>query len=175
MTVDGGVEGQGVAPRLPPSIWVLAWASLAGQVLLVVRHGGRVGDEASQVASMVLGAFVVGYVSAGVVRARRFRVVLAWGVLTLGFVGGLADLASIDGAAEATHAVLTLAVGGVALVGLGRFCRGDWYAWQRTRPSTGGGAPIVRLVVIGVLVGVLGGYVGLVDGGVTARVDVDLG
>ena len=175
MTVDGGVEGRGVAPALPPSIWVLAWAALAGQVLLVARHGGRVGDDAAQVASMVLGAAVVGYVSAGVVRARRVRVVLAWVVLALGSIGGVADLGSADGAGEAALAVLALVVGGAALAGLAGFCRSDWYVWQRTRPSTREGASIRRLVVVGVLVGALGGYVGLVDDGVTARVNVDVG
>lgn len=175
MTVDGGVERLDVTPPLPRSIWVLALASLAGQALLVVRHGGRVGDEASQVLSMTLGALLVGYVSAGVVRARRVRIVLAWVVLTLAFVGGLANLVSVDGPVQAAHAVLALAAGAGALAGLATFCRSDWYAWQRTCPSAREGAPIGRLVVIGVLVGALGGYVGLVDSGVTTRVNVNVG
>ena len=175
MTVDAAVERLDVAPPLPRSIWVTAWASLAGQVLLVVRHGGRVGDEASQVLSMALGALLVGYVSAGVVRARRVRIVLAWVVLTLAFIGGLADLVSIDGLGQAAPSVLALAAGAVSLAGLGKFCRSDWYAWQRTRPSAREGASIVQLVMIGVVVGALGGYVGLVDAGVTTRVDVNVG
>ena len=175
MTVDGGVERRVVTPPLPPSSWVLACASLTGQVLLVVRHGGRVGDEASQVASVLLGALVVGYVSAGVVRARRVRVLIAWVVLTLGFVGGVAGLVSVDSPVETAHAVLALAAGGAALAGLAMFCRSDWYAWQRTRPSGREGASIGRLVAIGVLAGALGGYVGMVDGGITARVNIDVG
>lgn len=162
-------------PQLPRSIWVVAWASLAGQVLLVVRHGGRVDDEVSQVLSMVLGALLVGYVSAGVVRARRVRIVLAWVVLALAFIGGLADLVSVDDLGQVAHAVLSLAAGAVSLVGLAKFCRSDWYAWQRTRPSTREGASIGQLVVIGVLVGALGGYVGLVNAGVTTRVNVNVG
>lgn len=175
MSVDGGVEQSGVTPPLPHSIWVVAWASLAGQVLLVVRHGGRVGDEASQVLSVVLGALLVGYVSAGVVRARRVRIVLAWVVLTLSVVGGLADLVSVDDLGQAVHAVFALAAAAAALIGLAKFCRSDWYAWQRTRPPGREGASIGQLVVIGVLVGALGGYVGLVDAGLTTRVNVRVG
>ncbi|TGN65285.1 hypothetical protein EXE59_15950 [Nocardioides eburneiflavus] len=164
-----------VTSPLPLSIWVVAWASLAGQVLLVVRHGGRVDDEVSQVVSVVLGALLVGYVSAGVVRARRVRIVLAWVVLALAFIGGLVDLVSVDDVGQAAHALLALAAGAVSLVGLAQFCRSDWYAWQRTRPSAREGASIGQLVVIGVLVGALGGYVGLVDAGVTTRVNVNVG
>lgn len=124
---------------------------------------------------MILGAVLVGYVSAGVVRARRVRVVLAWVVLTLAFIGGLANLVSIDGPGQAAHAVLALAAGGGSLAALAKFCRTDWYAWQRTRPSAREGASIGHLVVIGVLVGALGGYVGLVETGVTTRVKVNVG
>jgi hypothetical protein len=162
-------------PPLPRSIWVVAWASLAGQVLLVLRHGGRVDDEASQVLSMAFGALLVGYVSAGVVRARRVRIVLAWIALALAFIGALADLVSVDDLGQLAHAVLALAAGAVSLVGLAKFGRSDWYAWQRTRPSARDGASIGRLVVVGVLVGGLGGYVGLVDAGVTTRVNVNVG
>lgn len=133
------------------------------------------GDELSQVLSMILGALLVGYVSAGVVRARRVRIVLAWVVLTLAFIGGLADLVSVDDLSQAAHAVLALAAGAASLVGLAKFCRSDWYAWQRTRPSLREGASIGQLVVIGVLVGALGGYVGLVDAGVTTRFNVTVG
>ena len=74
----------------------LPCASLAVQVLLVVRHGGRVGEEDSQVVSIVLGGPLVGYVSAGVVRARRVTIVVASVVVSLGVVGGIADLVSGD-------------------------------------------------------------------------------
>ena len=162
-------------PTLPGSIWIVAWASLASQVLLVVRHGGRVGDEGAQAVSMVVGALLVGYVSAGVVRARRVRVVLAWIVMALSVIGGIADLVVVDDLGQALLAALALAAGTVSLVALARFCRSDWYAWQRTRPSTHEGAPIGRLVAIAVLVGALGGYVGAVDTGVDMRVNVNVG
>lgn len=51
---------------------MVAWASLAGQAVLLVRQGMRLDDEVSLVLSVVLGALLVGYVSAGVVRARTF-------------------------------------------------------------------------------------------------------
>lgn len=162
-------------PPLPRSIWVVAWASLADQALLVLRNGGRVDDVVSQVVSMVLGALLVGYVSAGVVRARRMRIVLAWVVLTLGFIGRLADLFSVDDVGQLAPAVLALAASAVSLAGLATFRRSDWYAWQRTRPLRREGASIGRLVAIGVLVGALGGYVALSDGGVSMRVNVDVG
>lgn len=175
MSVHGADERPGVTPPLPGSIWLVAWGSLAGQVLLVVRHGGRVGDEVSQVLSIVIGSLLVGYVSAGVVRARRFRMLFAWVGLALGVIGGLADLVSVDELGRAAYAVLALAAGAVSLVGLAMFCRSDWYAWQRTRPSVRQGASIRQLVLIGVLVGALGGYVGLVDGGLAMRVHVNVG
>ena len=175
VSVDGGVERPVGTPQLPRSIWVIAWASLAVQVLLVVRHGGRVGDEASQVVSVVLGGLLVGYVSAGVVRARRVRIVVAWVVLTLGVVGGIADLVWGDDVGQTGLDVLALTGTVVSLVALARFSTSDWYAWQRTRPPARDGASIGQLVVMGVLVGALGGYVGIVDGGLTTQVNVDVG
>lgn len=163
------------APPLPRSIWLVAWASLAGQALLVLRNGGRVDDDVSQVVSMVLGALLVGWVSAGVVRARGMRIVLAWVVLTLGFIGGVAEVIWTHDLGGLVHAVLMLATSAASLLGLATFRRSDWYAWQRTRPAAREGASIRRLVAIGVLVGALGGYVGLGDGGISMRVNVDVG
>ncbi|TYL55007.1 hypothetical protein FXB39_05240 [Nocardioides sp. BGMRC 2183] len=169
---DGGRERQGVAPPLPRSIWVVAWASLAGQTVLLVSYGGRVGDEASTVISAGLGALLVGYVSAGVIRARTIRVVLAWVVLILSVLGGLLSVVSVDRLPRAVLAALSLATTAVALAGLARFQRSDWYRWQRSRPPAREGASIRALVAIGVLVGVLGGLVGSVDDGVDLRVSV---
>jgi len=172
VSVDGGVEQSGATPPLPRSIWVVAWASLAGQVVLVVWQGRRVDDEVSLVLSVVLGALVVGYVCAGVVRARSVRLVLAWVALVLSVIGGLGGLVSVDDLGQAALAVLSLATTGVALAGLANFLRTDWYAWQRTKPSVRQGAPIGQLVAIGVLVGVLGGLTGPVDGGLNVRIAV---
>jgi hypothetical protein len=170
VSVDGEGTRPGATPPLPRSIWVVAWASLVGQVLLLVQHGGRLGDEFSLFVSIIIGALLVGYVSAGVVRARTARLVLAWIVLALSLIGGLLGLASIDGPGEATLAVLLLATTAVAPAGLARFTGTDWYAWQRTKPSAHEGAPIRRLVAIGVIVGVLGGLVGPVDDAFDVRI-----
>lgn len=172
MSVEGGVEQLGDTPPLPRSIWVVAWAALAGQGVLLVRQDDRLGDEVSLVLSVVLGALLVGYVSAGVVRARTVRLVLAWVVLLLGVIGGLVGLVSVDDLGQTALAMLSLATTAVALAGLARFRRSDWYAWQRTRPSAHEGAPIGRLVAIGVLVGVLGGLIGPVDDGLDVGVNV---
>ncbi len=172
MSGEGGVEQPGAMPPLPRSIWVIAWASLVGQAVLLVWQGSRLDDEVSLVVSVVLGALIVGYVSAGVVRARTVRLVLAWVVLLLSVIGGLVGLVSVDDLGQAALAVLSLAATAVALAGLARFRRTDWYAWQRTKPSAHEGAPIGQLVAIGVLVGVLGGLTGPVDDGLDARISV---
>lgn len=172
MSVDGGADQPGTTPPLPRSIWVVAWASVAGQTVLLVRQGLRLDDEVSLVLSVVLGGLLVGYVSAGVVRARTVRLVLAWVVLLLSALGELVGLVSVDDGGRAVLAVLSLATTAVALVGLVRFRDTDWYAWQRTRPSAHEGAPIGQLVAIGVLVGVLGGLTGPVDDGLDVHIRV---
>ena len=172
VSVDGGVEPRTAAPPLPSSIWVVAGASLAGQVLLLVREGARHDDAVSLVGSVVLGALLVGYVSAGVVRARTVRLVLAWVVLVLVLVGDLAALLSADGPGRAGGAGLSLVTTVVSLLALASFRRTDWYAWQRTRPPTHLGAPIRQLVAVGVLVGALGGIAATSDDGLHMRLRV---
>lgn len=151
---------------------MVAWASLAGQVVLLVRQSGRLDDEVSLVLSVVIGALLVGYVSAGIVRARTVRLVLAWVVLVLSVIAELVGLVSVDDLGQAALVMLSLATTAVALAGLARFRRTDWYVWQRTKPSTHEGLPISQLVAIGVLVGVLGGLTGPVDGGFDVRISV---
>ena len=170
MSVDGGLEQPGGTPPLPRSIWVVAWASLAGQAVLLMQQGGRLDDEVSVFLSVVLSALVVGYVSAGVVRALTVRLVLAWVVLVL---SGLVGLVSVDDPGRQTALdVASLATTAVALVGLAMFRRTDWYEWQRAKPSANEGAPIGQLVVIGVLVGVVGGLTGPVDEGLNVSIQV---
>lgn len=151
---------------------MVAWASLAGQVLLVVRQGFRPDDEVSLLVSVVLGGLLLGYVSAGVVRARTVRLMLAWVVLALGLIAELVGLVPGGDPGRAGVAVLSLTTTAVALAGLARFRHTDWYAWQRTRPPAHVGAPIGQLVAIGVLVGVLGGVAGSVDDGLDLRVNL---
>ena len=149
---------------------MVGWASLAGQGLLLIQQGGQFDDGVSLVVSVVLSGLLVGYVSAGVVRARRVRLALAWVVLVLSAIGGLVGLIAVDHPGQAVLAALSLATTLVALAGLASFRRTDWYAWQRTRPSSHAGAPILQLVAIGVLVGVLGGLAGPLDNGIGARI-----
>lgn len=172
MSVDGGAEQPGAAPPLPSSIWVVAWASLAGQAVLLARRGVRLDDEVSLVLSVVLGALLVGYVSAGVVRARIVRLAFAWVVLVLSAIAELVGLVSVDDLPQAALVAPSLATTALALAGLARFRRTAWYAWQRTKPSAHEGAPIGQLVAMGALVGVLGGLIGPVDDGLDVRISV---
>jgi hypothetical protein len=160
-------------PPLPRSIWVVAWACLAGQVLLLARRGPRLDDEVSLLVSLVLGALLVGYVSAGVVRARTVRTVLAWVVLVLALLTELVALASVENIGVAAFVAASAATTAVALAGLARFRTTGWYLWQRTKPSTREGAPIGQLVAIGVVVGVLGAVLGApTDDGVEVQIRV---
>ncbi len=89
-------------------------------------------------------------------------------------IAGLLAMISADDLGRAAVAVLSVAIAAVALAGLARFRRTDWYAWQRTKPSAHEGAPIGQLVAIGVLVGVLGGLAGSVDDGLDMRMRISV-
>jgi hypothetical protein len=151
---------------------VLAYASVAGQLVALLQRGGNTGNEASLVASVLIGALLLGYVSAGVVRARTVRLVLAWVVLGISAIGELIALATVDDLGEAVLDVLALAVTAVSLGALAKFRHTPWFAWQRTKPPAREGAPITNLVAIAVCVGVLGGFVGPVDPTVDVEVRV---
>lgn len=170
MNVDRSSGQPGVTPPLPSSIWVVAWASLAGQVLLLARQGLRLDDEASLALSLLLGPLLVGYVSAGVVRVRTVRLALAWIVLVLSAIGELVGFVAADAGDVALLASFVTSV--VAIAGLASFSRTEWFAWQRTKPSPREGASIGPLVAIAVLVGVLGAVAGPLDDGVQVDVRV---
>jgi hypothetical protein len=172
VTFERAREHPGDTPGLPTSIWMVAWASLAGQSVLLIQLGSRRDDAWSIFLSVVLGALVVGYVSAGVVRARTVRLMIAWIVLVLDLFGGLAELARVDDAGQAALAVVSLTATLVALAGLATFRHTAWYAWQRTQPSPREGAPIGGLVAVAVIVGVLAGLAGPVERGLNVNVDV---
>lgn len=150
-------------PPLPTSIWVVAWASLAGQGVQLVWQGLRDANEVSILVSVLLGALVVGYVSAGVVRARTVRLALAWVVLVLVLVFELVGLFLSSDLEQALWSVLSLATTAAALAGLAAFRGTDWYAWQRRRPPAHEGASIGGLVAVAVLVGALGGITAQTD------------
>jgi peptidoglycan/LPS O-acetylase OafA/YrhL len=172
VSVDGGAAQSKAAPPLPSSIWVIAWASLAGQAVLLVQQGVRPDDEVSLFLSIVLSALLVGYIAAGVVRARTIRLAVAWVVLVLSLIAELVGMVSVHDLGQAALVSLSLATSVLALAGLARFHRTEWFAWQRTKSSTQEGAAIGQLVAIGVLVGVLGGLIGPVDDGFDVRISV---
>lgn len=151
---------------------MVAWASLAGQTLWLARQGVRSDNAVSLVVSVALGALLVGYVSAGVVRARTVRLAIAWVVLVIPLIAELVGLVSVDDVGQAALVALSLTLTVLTLAGLARFHRTEWYSWQRTKPSAREGAPIVQLVAIGVLVGALGGLVGPVDDGLDVHISV---
>lgn len=172
VSVDGEAGHPGAAPALPWSIWVVAWASMAGQTVLLVQQGLRRDDAVSLFGSALLGALLVGYISAGVIRARTVRLVIAWVVLVIVSIIDLVDLFSVDDSGKSALLVVSLATTVVVLAGLATFHRTDWCAWQRTKPSVHDGAPIGRLVAISVIVGVLGGLAVPVDDGLDVSISV---
>ncbi len=172
MSTHGGVKQPLGTPPLPTSIWVVAWAVLVGQLAQLLWRGGRTDDEVSLLVSVVLGALVVGYLSAGVVRARTVRLVVVLVVLVVSLVAEVIGLLLVDDPEEAALDVVGLVTTVVTLAALARFRRTDWYAWQRTSPPSHLGASTTPLVAIGVLVGVLGGIIGPLEDGAEVHVGV---
>lgn len=160
-------------PSIPRSLWVLAWASLAGQVVLIAQRGLRPDDEVSVLLSVVLGALLVGWISAGVVRARTGRLVFVHVVLGLTVLFGMATLFFSRSADDVVSALVALAMSLTQLGALLRFRTTEWFAWQRGRPPVHEGPAISGLVLIAVVVGALGGLVGDgVEDGFHVRIDV---
>lgn len=141
---------------VPPSAWVLGWASVAMQLVTLADRG--IASEESALVSVPLAALVIAWVSAGVVRARMVRTCLAGIVLLLVTIAGVIDL--VDGASP-----LELAGTAAAAVALGAFvsyvrsdCFGALRADRRAVPPGFG-----SLVVLAAVVGVLGGFTAPVD------------
>lgn len=168
----GRVSHPVVTPPLPASIWVVALAALVSQVLMLTEQGLRGGDAVSLGVSVGIGAFLAGYISAGVVRARLIRLVIAWLLLVLSFLAHLAEVASGAASRQGPLAVVSLTLATVLLAGLAAFHRTDWYAWQRRKPPAREGARIGQLVAIGVLVGVVAGVVAPSEDGLNAKISV---
>ena len=158
----------GMTHELPRSAWLLAWSCLAGQLLLVTRSGLASSDLV--IVSMVVGGLVVGWVSAGVLRARTVRLWLASVLFILAL--GVDLVALVDGADDLLLRVASLVTSVVQLAALVVFCRTEWFAWQRGRPPVEHGPPIGSLVTIGVVVGVLGGLAEPADDGFNVEINV---
>jgi uncharacterized membrane protein YfcA len=157
--VSGGVSGH----ALPTSAWVMSWAWLAGQAVSVAQRGFQDNELGLALLSMLLSGLVVGWFAAGVLRGRKVRVVIVWVLTVLLAVLELVGLfVSLD-AGDFLWTLAALATSLVTIAAFARFCRSDYYRWQRDRPAEQG-PRIGQLVTIGVVVGVLGGLVGPVEG-----------
>lgn len=147
MTVIGDQETTYAAPR---AVWVLAWSSLVGQLVALADRGVTDGDSA--LVSVPLSALVVAWVSAGVIRGRMVRTVLAGvilAVIALASVVGLLVDPSALGLLEAVLASVSLAayVAHVRNPVVARL-----QADRRAEP-----AGLAGLVALAILVGGLGG------------------
>ncbi|NHC24685.1 hypothetical protein G6553_16085 [Nocardioides sp. IC4_145] len=156
MTVDAATRGQ--TCTVPPSAWVLAWASVVMQLVTLADRGTA--GEQSALVSMPLAALLVAYVSAGVIRARMVRTWLAGIVLVLVVLASVIDLV--------TGPSLTELLGtGAAVVALGAFVsylRSDCFARLRAdRDASPAG--LGGLVALAALVGALGGLTAPVEPG----------
>lgn len=149
-------SGPAAPDRLPPSAWALGWVCLAGQVLALAERGFSRSDLPWVLVSMVLTAFVVGWVSTGVLRARTVRLVLVWllfaAELVLAVIGTLFALTDPLGTA-----LLDLAVAVAQVVTLAVFSTTAYFRRQREGATPGTQPDIAGLVLVAVLVGGLGG------------------
>ncbi|GAA1777999.1 hypothetical protein GCM10009795_025180 [Nocardioides hankookensis] len=143
-----------VSSRMPPSAYVLAWLCLLGQLPSLATRGLSDGDGVWVLLSMVLGALVIAWFSAGVLRARIVRLVVVWIVLVLGALLVAVDVVQNPHTSWWDLLLLLASIGQVAA--LGTFCSTDYFRWQRAQP-TAAGPDISTLVAIAVVVGLVGG------------------
>lgn len=147
----------GAPSRLPTEAWLLGWSFLAGQVLTLLDVGSRQADEVSLVLSMVLGALLVGWISAGVLTARPVRFAGVCVLVALAIVADVVGLFSAGGSSG--WALAHLAASLASAAALAAYARTDYVAWRRTRP-TAAGPSIAPVLAIAVVVGALGGIIG---------------
>ncbi len=135
---------------LPQSAWVLAWASLAGQVVTLLERGPA--DAVSAFLSMPLCALVVAWVSYGVLRARMGRVWFAGILMLLTTLFGLAALVLEPSLSTVVGALM----GVVALAALVAYTQSELFSRlrQQRKPTT---PPLGGLMAIAIAVGLLGG------------------
>jgi hypothetical protein len=142
-------------PGLPRSAWALGWTCLAAQMLSLADRGLDQSDFGWVTLSVVATAVVVGWISAGVLRARPVRLALVWLLFVVGAVFSLIGV--IDPGATHGLAVLGLVAAVAQLVALAAFSRSRYFREQRAQPSAGQHPDISGLVLIAVVVGGLGG------------------
>lgn len=149
-------------PDVPASAWALAGVCLLGQLLALADRGISRTDEFWVFVSMVLSALVVGWVSAGVLRARTGRLVLVWVLfaidLLVNVIGTVDQLSTISAVDLARLAISVAQVVALSVFGSSPyFQRQRERQRQRPRASRVGEPSIAGLVLVAVVVGGLGG------------------
>lgn len=146
----------------------LAWLWLADQVLYLVQWGPRVSDEPVEIlVSVVAGALVVGWFSAGVLRARMVRLVIVWVLLGLALLG---HLVVVFGGEAAGWPVVHLVMTGLQVVVLWSFCNTGYFRGQRAARQHG--PPLGSILAIAILVGALGGITANADPYVSGQIRI---
>lgn len=144
--------------RLPTAAWALAWSSVLAQVVAFADHGIKSDRGWTVVVSMLVGALVVWWFTAGVLTARTGRIVVTWVLLGVAVV--VETIAVVDDALAGTVGIplLHLVSSVVMLASLGWFTATSYYAWQRTRPRVSGPSRS-GVLAVAVLVGLSAGVV----------------
>jgi hypothetical protein len=126
---------------------------------VLANHGVNKSNGISIVLSVVLSALVIGWFSAGVLRARPVRVGIVWILLGVSgvaeVIGALVDPNSFDGGDWVGLASTLIEIGALC-----SFWSSDFYADQRDFPDDAVRPDITWLLAIAVVVGILGGLAG---------------
>src|SRR3712207_3932820 len=148
----------GLGPHaLPAAAWALGLSCLAGQLMQLAEVGIKPADD-GLLLSIVIGALATTWLSAGVLRGRTVRLVIAALLLVLGLIGYGIDC--VDGGTDAVFgwSGLQMVVSLVSVASLVWFTRTDYFAWRRRHPRDAGPS-LAPLLAIAVVVGLLGGVV----------------
>lgn len=151
--------GPSAAGRMPRPAWVLGWLCLADQLLQLQLRGLSRSDPIWVLLSVVLSALVIGWFSAGVLQARRVRLVIAWILLCLSVLLRVFGTLSEPG----PRALLDLLVSIGQVVALAAFCATPYFRGQRERTQPRSRA-FGCVIAIAVVVGVVGGITAPADG-----------
>jgi len=140
---------------LPSSAWALAGVCLVGQLIELALRGVSDAELRWKLASMALTALIVCWVSAGVLRARRLPLVVAWLVFLVDLVFTVA--AAIDSTSGRATSLLLVVVAAAQVAALAAFCRSAYYRSARSAPRGAARPSIAALVLVAAAVGMLGG------------------
>ena len=155
------------AQQPPAAAWALALVCLVGQLLLLADVG-TTSAGLWTLPSMLLGALLVGWFSAGVLTARTGRLVVVWALFVIVLVGDAFALLDRGAGAAPEWRGAHLVVSVAQVVALAWFCSTPYFRWQRTRPRVPGPS-LAPLLGVAVVVGLLGGVTASHEGGVSVR------